>query len=82
MQLFIREVDPAAVKKIDELAKKQCVSRNTYLANLINNYAALEEFKSFEQRYQAVLKKSLNVIQQNSDCLEKFMEFRKENGNE
>ncbi len=74
MQLFIREVDPAAVKKIDELAKKQCVSRNTYLANLINNYAALEEFKSYEQRYQTALDLCLNVIQHNSKILKQAVE--------
>ncbi len=69
MEILIRGIDPAAVKKIDERAKKQGVSRNVYLVNLINNYAALEEFKSFEQRYQDVLDQTLNVIQRNSEIL-------------
>lgn len=82
MNLFIREIDPAAIKKIDGLAKQQGISRNTYLANLINNYAALEEFKNFEERYQSILEKSLGVIQQNSICLQEFIECGKEKENE
>lgn len=78
MNIFLRGADPAAVKKIDELAKRQGVSRNIYLVNLINNYAALEEFKSFEQRYQAVLGQSLNVIRRNSSYLEKFIKLVEE----
>jgi hypothetical protein len=81
MEIKVRRIEPATVQKIDELAKGQGISRNTYLANLINNYAALEEFKNFEQRYQAALERCLDVIQRNSDCLQKFMDFRKENEN-
>ncbi len=77
MEILIRGIDPAAVKKIDERAKKQGVSRNVYLVNLINNYAALEEFKSFEQRYQDVLDQTLNVVQRNSNCLEKVFTLMK-----
>ena len=77
MEILIRGIDPAAVKKIDERAKEQSVSRNLYLANLINNYAALEEFKSFEQRYQDVLDQTLNVVQRNSNCLEKVFTLMK-----
>jgi hypothetical protein len=65
-------VDPAAVKKIEELAKKQHVSRNVFLSNLLNNYAALEEFKSYEERYTIVLDRCLNVIQRNSSALEQI----------
>ena len=77
MEILIRGIDPAAVKKIDERAKEQGVSCNLYLANLINNYAALEEFKSFEQRYQDVLDQTLNVVQRNSNCLEKVFTLMK-----
>jgi hypothetical protein len=74
MNILVRGVDPAAVKKADELAKRQGISRNIFLVNLINNYAALEEFKSFEQRYRTALDRCLNVIQRNSKILNDFME--------
>lgn len=69
METKARGVDPAAIKKIDELAKKQGVSRNIFLVNLINNFAALEEFKSYQRQYETIIEKCLNVIQQNSIVL-------------
>lgn len=72
MEVYIRGIDPEAVTKIDELAKAQDVSRNSFLVNLINNYAALEEFKNFEQRYKDVVHMSLNIIQRNSELMDKI----------
>lgn len=71
MEVKARGVDPSAIKKIDELARKQGISRNFFLVNLINNYAALEEFKTYEDRYNTVLDRCLNVIQRNSSLLKK-----------
>ena len=73
MEVKVRGVDPAAVKKIDELARKQRISRNQYLANLVNNFAALEEFKSYQRQYETVLDRCLKVIQQNSSTEEKVL---------
>ena len=72
MEVKARGVDPAAIQKIDELARKQGISRNFFLVNLINNYAALEDFKSYEERYTTALGRCLNVIQRNSVALEKI----------
>lgn len=70
MEVKVRGVDPEAVSKIDELAKTQGISRSFFLANMINNFAALEEFKNFEQRYQTIVGRCLNVIQRNSDLMD------------
>lgn len=74
MEVKVRGVDPVAVNKIDELAKQQGVSRNIFLVNLINNDTALNELRSFEERYRANLERCLNVIQRNSKILNDFME--------
>jgi hypothetical protein len=71
MEVKARGVDPAAIKKIDELARVQGISRNIFLVNLINNYAALEEFKGYEERYKVSLNRCLSVIQSNSELLQK-----------
>jgi hypothetical protein len=73
MDVLIRNLDPTAIKKIDELAKKQNVKRNTFLQNLIQNFAALEEFKNYEERYQTTLDKCLRVIQKNTDTLQEVL---------
>lgn len=74
MEIKSRGVDPTAVKKIDELAKAQNISRSTFVANMIQNYAALEEFKDFEKRYQDFIDKSLRVIQQNTDVMQQVLD--------
>ena len=73
MNILVRGIDPAAVKKVDELAKKQSISRNQFLAALINNFAALEEFKSYQRQYETVIDRCLKVIQQNNSTEEKVL---------
>ncbi|HCM24739.1 MAG TPA: hypothetical protein DHW78_10510 [Ruminococcaceae bacterium] len=75
MEVKARGVDPAAVNKIDELAKSQGISRNLFLVNLIDNYAALEEFKSYQRQYEIVIERCLKVIQHNSDIENKLLRF-------
>ena len=75
MEVKARGVDAAAIKKIDELAHKQGISRSFFIANLINNYAALEEFKNFEDRYRVLADRCLHVIQSNSAQLQKVSQL-------
>jgi predicted transcriptional regulator len=75
MEIKSRGVDPTAVKKIDELAKAQSISRSTFIANMIQNYTALEEFKDFEKRYQDFIDKSLRVIERNTDVMQKVLDI-------
>lgn len=75
MEVKVRGVEPAAVKKVEELAKKQDISRNQFLAAMINNYAALEEFKSYQRQYETVIARCLKVIQQNSSTEEKMLKY-------
>jgi ribosomal protein S20 len=82
MNIMVRGIDPAAVKKIDELAKKQNISRNQFLASLISNYAALEEFKSYQSQYETVIKQCLQVIQQNSHIEERLLRYLESEDNE
>ncbi|CAB1247488.1 protein of unknown function [Ruminococcaceae bacterium BL-6] len=74
MDILLRGVDPMAIKKIDELALQQNVSRSRYLINMIQNFTALEEFKNFEDRYLSALEKNLLVIEKNTDVLQKFLD--------
>lgn len=86
MDILVRGIDPAAVKKIDELAKKQSISRNQkisrnqFLAALINNFAALEEFKSYQRQYETLINRCLKVIQQNSSTEEKVLHYLESEG--
>ena len=43
MEIKIRNVDPVIVKKIDEMAAKQKISRNEYLRRSISRFALITE---------------------------------------
>jgi metal-responsive CopG/Arc/MetJ family transcriptional regulator len=73
MEIKSRGVDPVAVKKIDELAKNQGISRSAFVANLIQNYSALEEFKDFEERYQSFIQKCMTVIDKNTKVMQDIL---------
>lgn len=79
MDIKIRNVDPVAIKKIDELAKKKGISRNEYLKNQISKIAVMKETKEVENRYSNLvnavvdrLEQSNDVIRENSVLLEKI----------
>ena len=74
MEIFLRGIEPASVKKLDELAKKQGISRTQFLAAMINNFAALEEFKSYRSQYETMISRCLKVIEQNSSTEEKLLQ--------
>lgn len=54
-EVRIRNVDAAAIAKIDELAAKRGMSRNAYLKQYIENLAVLEELKELDNRYASLV---------------------------
>lgn len=42
LDINIRNVEPAAVKKLDELAKRKSISRSEYIRELLNTMAYIE----------------------------------------
>ena len=77
MNISIRDVDPVAIKKIDELAKKKGISRNEYLKNQIAQIAVMKDLNEIENRYSNLvdavadrLEQANDVIRDNSMLLE------------
>lgn len=69
MEQKIRGLSEAALYKIDSEAKKQGLSRNAYLLNLLERFTALEEFKTYEERYRVLEEQALRAIEDNSALL-------------
>ena len=74
MNISIRDVDPVAIKKIDELAKKKGISRNEYL-----KIAIVQDLNEMENRYSNLvdavvdrLEQANDIIRENSILLEKI----------
>jgi hypothetical protein len=66
MEIKVRNLDPILVKKIDEIAKEQKVSRQVVLRNVIANFAVSEKFKELEGNYLEVIDKLAFIIQDNT----------------
>lgn len=79
MNISLRDVDPVAIKKIDELAKKKGMSRNEYLKIYISQIAIMKDLNEIESRYANLvdavtdrLEQANDVIRENSMLLEKI----------
>lgn len=74
MNLSIRNVDEVAIVKIDSYWKKKGFrSREEYLRKYINSLAVLGELREFDNRYQSLVKTCYEVIQNNTETLERVM---------
>ena len=48
MNISLRNIDPVAIKKIDELAKKKGISRNEYLKMYIQQIAIIKDINEMD----------------------------------
>lgn len=55
MEIKIRNIDPLAVQRIDEQAKKNKLSRNAYLVKVLENLSVNEELAKQETKFAEVL---------------------------
>lgn len=78
MDLLIRDIDPHAVKKIDEWAKKKKVSRQVYLKELIEKATMLEMISSAEDSFEKQLQVNTLFLEKTSDSLSSLVEILKE----
>lgn len=81
MDVCIRKVDPVAIKKIDELAKRKGISRNEYLKNHIEQMAIIKDISETEDKYANLvetvvdrLEQANDIIQENSIMLKRVIE--------
>ena len=78
MDLHIRNIDPYAVKKIDELAQRSGVSRQVYLKETIESFAMLEVLTNKEKYYDKQLQANTIFLQKASNNLDELVEVLKE----
>ncbi len=75
MNLLIRDLEPYAVQKIDELAKRSELSRNTYLKRLIESASVIDELRDQEERYARLVEMLSGVISENTIVMEKISQL-------
>ncbi len=73
MEIRIREVDPIAVKKIDEIAKGKGLSRQKFLKDPIEMLAFFQQQNKREMELENIIQKNIHMM---NDC---YSEMKKMN---
>lgn len=78
MDILIRDVDPHAVKKIDEWAKKKDLSRQAYLKELIEKATLLEMVSQADNSFEKQLQVNTLFLEKTSDSMNDLVGVLKE----
>lgn len=73
VEIRIREVDPIAVKKIDEIAKRKGLSRQKFLKDQIEMLAFFQQQNKREMELENIIQKNIYMM---NDC---YSEMKKMN---
>ncbi|MGE6370746.1 hypothetical protein ACQKDB_16580 [Planococcus kocurii] len=78
MDVLIRGVDPHAMKKIDEWAKKKKLSRQSYLKELIEKATLLELVSQADHSIEKQLQVNTLFMEKTSDSVNELVDLLKE----
>lgn len=78
MDVLIRDIDPHAVKKIDEWAKKKDLSRQAYLKELIEKATLLEMVSQADNSFEKQLQVNTLFLEKTSDSMNDLVGVLKE----
>lgn len=78
MDVLIRGVDPHAMKKIDEWAKKKNLSRQSYLKELIEKATLLELVSQADHSIEKQLQVNTLFMEKTSDSVNELVDLLKE----
>ncbi len=77
MDILIRDVDPHAMKKIDEWAKKKNLSRQSYLKELIEKVTLLEMVSQADNSFEKQLQVNTLFMEKTSDSVNELVDLLK-----
>ncbi|MFJ7818921.1 hypothetical protein ACIQYX_24190 [Bacillus toyonensis] len=75
MNLKIRDIDPVALKKIDEIAKRKGVSRQKFLKAQIEMLAFFQQQNKREMELENLIEKNTHMMSDCYSAMEKMNEF-------
>lgn len=78
MEIKIRNLEPATVKKIDELAKQKGISRQEYLKNHLESFAVSGLHSDIIDRYEKQLQVNNMLLEKNTQTMNEMIEIFKE----
>jgi hypothetical protein len=78
MEIKVRNVDPIAVKKIDEMAKEKKISRSEFLKGQIETFALLQLQKDHEAALEDLIDKNIKMMEKCAVAIERMNGFIEE----
>ncbi|MED4292877.1 hypothetical protein [Priestia megaterium] len=72
MDIFLRNIDPVAMQKVDELAKENGMSRQKFLKEQFEVLAFFDEQVAREKRLEAIIDQNIELMRQCSITIEKM----------
>lgn len=70
MNISVRGLDAAVVQKIDELAKKNKVSREEYIRRYLTKVSELEDIQNIDEKYHNLVDAVVDRLEQANDIIE------------
>jgi len=75
VHLKIRDIDPVAIKKFDEMAKKKGISRQKLLKGILEMMAYLPEQTKKEMELENLIQKNIYAMRECYSEMKKMNEF-------
>jgi len=72
MDIFLRNIDPVAMRKVDELAKENGMSRQQFLKEQFEVLAFFDEQVAREKRLEAIIDQNIEMMKQCAISIEKM----------
>lgn len=82
--IIVRNIDKTVVQRIDELAAKKGMSRETYIRGILKRHALAGEVKEVENKYNVLVEKitvQLNVLTETIEKNNYYVELMMDQGN-
>ena len=70
MDILLRDIDPTAVKKIDEIAKEKKISRQEFLKGQVETLAVFQEQKDREAELERLIDRNIKMMERCAVAIE------------
>ncbi|KON68899.1 hypothetical protein AKG34_08945 [Peribacillus butanolivorans] len=72
MDILLRNIDPVAMKKIDEMAKRKSISRQEFLKSIVEKVAYEPEINENEFRLESIIKMNFQIMKEATITINRF----------
>ncbi len=72
--IYIRNVDPGVLAKLDELAEQKGISRNKFVNIILESFVFTDKIKETEEKYSGLVETTANAINNFTQALQQLQQ--------